>query len=136
MLAFHIGGADAEYVRVSDLRDNGDGWFSATVEVLAGGFRGSYSAAFNSWAFSNFCGQLEKLYQSVSGSAVFTSYDAQLEMTLTCDALGHIRLRGEATDCAGIGNKLVFGLEIDQTHVPAVIRDLKAALDRYPPRAV
>lgn len=136
MLAFHIGGEDAEYVRVANLRDNGDGWFSADVEVVVGGFRGGYSADFNSWAFSDFQGQLEKLYRAVSGSASFTSYEAQLELVLACDSQGHVQLRGEAMDLAGIGNKLIFGLEIDQTYVPAIISSLQSALKRYPPRAV
>jgi len=136
MLAFHIGGESAEYVRVSNLRDHGDGWFSADVEVVVGGFRGSYSADFNSWAFSDFHSQLEKLYRTVAGSAAFTSYEAQLELALTCDTQGHIQLRGEAMDYAGTGNKLVFRLEFDQTFLPTILRDLQLALERYPPRAV
>jgi hypothetical protein len=136
VLAFHIGGEDAEYVRVANLLDNGDGWFSADVEIVAGGFRGSYPASFNSWAFSDFQAKLEKLYRTVSGSASFTSYEAQLELVLACDAQGHVLLRGEAMDVAGTGNKLIFGLEIDQTYVPSIISSLQAALKRYPPRAV
>ncbi|RGP55143.1 MULTISPECIES: WapI family immunity protein [Pseudomonas] len=136
MLAFHIGGEEAEYVRVSIREENGDGWFSAAVEVVVGGFRGSYSASFNSWAFSSFEAQLEKMHRDLSGSALFTSYEAQLELVLECDLKGHIRLRGEATDYAGTGNTLVFELEIDQTHVPGIINTLQAALKRYPARAV
>jgi hypothetical protein len=136
MLVFHIGGEAAEYVRVKNLRDHGDGWFSADVDVSVGVFRGSYSANFNSWAFSDFHTQLEKLYHTLSGSAVFTSYEAQLELTLTCDNQGHIQLRGEAMDCAGTGNRLIFRLEVDQTYLPAILRDLKLALERYPPRDI
>jgi hypothetical protein len=136
VLAFHIGGENTEYVRVTNLRDNEDGWFSADVEIVAGGFRGSYSADFNSWAFSDFQEQLEKLYSTVSGSASFTSYEAQLELKLDCDICGHIQLCGEAMDLAGTGNKLIFDLAIDQTHVPKVISSLQNALKRYPPRNV
>jgi hypothetical protein len=70
------------------------------------------------------------------GSASFTSYEAQLELVLACGALGHVQLRGEARDVAGMGNKLLFGLEVDQTYVPAIIDSLQSALKRYPPRAV
>lgn len=136
MLAFHIGGEASEYVRVANLRDNGDGWFSADVHVAVGGFRGGYSADFNSWAFSDFQAQLEKLYRSVGGTASFTSYERQLELVLSCDAQGHVQLRGEAMDLAGTGNTLVFRLELDQTYVPAIIGSLQSALERYPPRAV
>jgi hypothetical protein len=136
MLAFHIGGQESEYVRVAILGDNGDGWFSAEVEVAVGAFRGTYAANFNSWAFSNFRGDLKRLYRSVSGSASFTSYEQQLEITMTCNAQGHIEARGEAVDLAGTGNRLVFRLEIDQTYLPKILADLQSALERFPPRAV
>jgi hypothetical protein len=136
VLAFHIGEEDAEYVRVEILGDNGDGWFSADVGINVGGFRGSYSADFNSWAFSDFQAQLEKLYGSVSGSASFTSYEAQLELVLTCNSQGHVQVRGVAMDVAGTGNRLVFQLHIDQTYVPAIVSSLRSALQRYPARAV
>lgn len=136
MLVFHIGDKEAEYVRLSNIGDHGDGWFSADVEVVVGAFRGRYRADFNSWAFANFRAELEKLYQTVSGSAVFTSYEGQLELTLTCNVTGQIEVRGEAMDYAGTGNSLSFRLGIDQTYVPAILEDLRLALKRYPPRAV
>jgi hypothetical protein len=136
MLAFHIGEVDAEYVRVFDLHDNGDDWFSAQVEVIVGGFRGGFCADFNSWAFSDFQVQLEKLYRTVSGSAVFTSYEGQLELTLTCHTTGHIDVQGEAMDYVGTGNKLSFTLGFDQTYLPQILNELQAALAKFPPRAV
>jgi hypothetical protein len=102
--------------------------------VVVGAFRGTFPADFNSWAFADFHAALEKLYRTVSGSAVFTSYERQLELTLTCKATGQIDVRGEATDVAGIGNRLTFILRIDQTHVPPVLHDLGLALEKYPPR--
>jgi hypothetical protein len=136
VLVFHIGGETSEYVRVSNIRDNGDGWFGADVEVVVGTFRCAYPADFNSSAFPRFHAELEQLYEAVSGSAVFTSYEGQLEVTLTCNAIGKIEVRGEATDVAGIGNRLTFGFHIDQTYVPAILHDLRLALQRYPPRVV
>ncbi len=136
MLVFHIGGEEAEYVRVSNIGDHGDGWFSADVAVAVGSFEGRYRADFNSWAFADFAGHLERLYNTVSGSATFTSYEAQLELELVCNNLGQIKVRGEAMDYAGTGNKLTFRLEIDQTHVPPILASLRQALERHPPRAV
>jgi hypothetical protein len=134
LLAFHIGGQDQEYVQVSIVQDNGDGWFSSGVTLAVGCFQGSYSADFNSWAFSDFASQLSRLYDTVSGAAVFTSYEAQLELRLDCDVRGHIAVRGEAMDFAGTGNKLSFRLEIDQSQVPAIMDTLHQALERYPRR--
>lgn len=131
--AFNFGGEDAEFVRVSSLSDNGDGWLSAQVDVAVGGFRGSYPADFNSWAFSDFHAQLKSLYLTLSGSAVFSSYEKQLEFTLTCNPRGSVRLSGEATDLVGSGNRLLFELQLDQTYLPAIINELQSALERFPP---
>ena len=136
MLVFQIGGEEAEYVRVSNIGDHGDGWFSADVAVAVGSFEGRYRADLNSRAFSDFAAQLGQLYKTVSGSARFTSYEAQLELELVCNDLGHIKVRGEAMDYAGTGNRLTFHLDIDQTHVPAILSSLRQALERDPPRAV
>lgn len=136
MLAFQIGGDTQDSVRVDILQDNEDGWLSARVTVNAGEFRGSYPASFNSWAFSDFASQLEKLHRTVSGSAVFTSYERQLELELSCNAVGHIVILGEAMDYAGTGNKLIFRLHIDQSYVPSILGDLRKALEEYPARAV
>ena len=136
MLAFHIGGRESEYVRMSLLRDNGDGWISAQVEVVVGGFRGTYSGDFNSSAFTEFRDELERLYRSLSGLASFTSYERQLEITMTCTTQGHIELRGEAVDYVGTGNRLTFQLELDQTYVPQILADLDAAFERRPPPAI
>jgi hypothetical protein len=84
---------------------DGDGWFSAQVDVAVGGFRGTYPADFNSSAFSDFLSQLEEVHRSIPGSASFTSYERQLEMTVTCSPQGHIQLCGEAMDYAGTGNR-------------------------------
>jgi hypothetical protein len=136
MLAFQIGGDDQEQVRVEILCDNGDGRLSAQVRIRVGGFRGSYRADFNSWAFSDFASQLERLYRTISGSAAFTSNEKQLELMLTCDIKGHIYVKGEAIDYVSKGNKLIFRLDIDQTYVPQVLSQLGSALESYPPRAV
>ena len=136
MLAFHIGGENEEYVQASILRDNKDGWFSGAVTISVGAFRGEFTADFNSWAFSDFLSQLENVYSSVSGTAIFTTYEKQLELSLNCDFSGHIQVFGEARDVAGTGNKLNFQLTIDQTYLPKIISNLQSALKEYPPRAV
>ncbi len=136
MQAFHIGGNESDYVDVKIHKDNGDGWLSSEVDVVVGGFRGSFLADFNSWAFSDFLKQLEVLYKTISGSAMFTSYERQLELKLTCSATGKIHLEGEAIDLAGTGNKLIFSIELDQSHIPTIIKNLQSSVREFPPRAV
>ena len=136
MLAFRIGGETHEFVLVEIMGSNSDGWISGQVKVQVGGFEGEFPADFNSWAFSDFRNQLGRLYELLSGTAIFTSYEKQLELRLDGNGRGQIALRGEAMDYAGTGNKLAFRLDIDQTHLPQILKDLDAALELYPARAV
>ena len=134
MIAFQIGGDESDFARVSITSDNKDGWLSADVDIEVGRFRGSYPADFDTFAFSEFSKQLAVLYKTLSGSAEFTSLEGQLELTLKCDALGHISATGKAMVVAGTGSKLLFDLELDQTHIPKILDSLKATLKKHPVR--
>ena len=135
MIAFQIGGDESDFVRVSITRDNEDGWLSADVDIEAGQFRASYPADFDTFAFSEFSKQLAVLNKTLAGSAEFTSLEGQLELTLTCDSLGHVSVKGKAMDVAGTGHQLLFDLEIDQTHIPEILDSLKATLKKHPVRS-
>jgi hypothetical protein len=134
MIAFHIGSREADSVCVSITDDRDDGWLLADVEVAAGRFRGKYTSYFDTQAFLSFSKQLEIMHKTVSGSAKFTSLEGQLELALECDALGHVSVTGQAMDQAGIGNKLVFEFDIDQTHLPEILGSLKGMLAKHPVR--
>jgi hypothetical protein len=136
MLVFHIGGQEAECVRVPNIRDHGDSCFFTNVDLAVGAFRASYSANFNSSAFSDFLRDLEQLQQTVVCTAVFTSFENQLELTLSGNDSGQIKIRGEAGDSVGAGNKLNSHLYVDQTHLPAILNDLQNSLQQYPPSAI
>lgn len=135
LLHFQIGGTEHEFARVEVLGSNGDGWLPSRVTVRAGSFHGEFPSDLDVWAFARFAAELRTLYESLKGSASFSSYEKQLELTLVGDGLGHVRVKGEAMDYAGTGNKLTFHLEIDQTELPALLRDLGAISAAYPPVA-
>jgi len=48
--------------------------------------------------------------------------------------LGHIKISGEALDRAGIGNKLIFEIDIDQTQLQTSVQSLAAAMSAFPVR--
>jgi hypothetical protein len=50
------------------------------------------------------------------------------------DGKGHIRIEGEALDAAGIGNRLNFHFEIDQTDLSYTIKQLRGLVKHYPVR--
>lgn len=132
-LRFQIGGDEHDYARVEVTGANGDGWLPSRIAVRAGAFHGEFPADLDVWAFSRFAGQVRELHKTLKGTAVFSTYEQQLELVLVGDGLGHISVNAEAMDYAGTGNKLIFCLGIDQTHLPALLKDLESIVTEYPP---
>jgi hypothetical protein len=131
-----MGGESEEFVRVVVVGDNSDGWLSARVELAVGRFSGTYSADLTSMAFSRFAAELAVMYDTVSGVAAFTDYERQIELLCKCDVKGHVSVAGEAMDFAGTGNRLTFRLDLDQSHLPRILSDLRVLIQAYPERVV
>ncbi|WP_458071774.1 WapI family immunity protein [Rhodanobacter sp. BL-MT-08] len=104
------------------------------VSVQCGAFHGRFPAAFLTGELESFHAQLISLYQTLLGTAKFQTLEGQLELQATGDGLGHVRISGEALDQAGIGNKLVFEIVIDQTQLQTSVQMLAAAMLAFPVR--
>jgi hypothetical protein len=120
--------------RLGNLYDNN--WLRVQVAVAAGSFRVSFDAMFLAQELVKFQDELSLLYNSVKGTARFETLEGQLQLDLTCDALGSVALHGVARDQAGIGNKLDFSLNLDQTQVGSALQQLRDILVLYPVRNV
>ena len=79
--------------------------------------------------------QLRQLYDTFSGAAEFTTIEEQVYLILKGDGKGHITLKGEMMDQPGIGNRLKFNLEFDQSQLANSIRDLSAIIAKFPVRS-
>lgn len=112
-----------------------DNWLTVQVRVSVGGFRGTVDAAFITEEFVAFLTQLRPLYQSLSGTAEFATLERQLHLRLTGDGKGHIELVGEVADQPGIGNRLHFTLQFDQSQLGASIHELERVTSEFPVRA-
>jgi hypothetical protein len=97
-------------------------------------FAGNFPATFLTGELESFHAQLNSLYQTLTGSARFETLEGQLELEATGDGLGHIKISGKAYDQAGIGNKLVFAIGIDQTQLQTSVQSLAAAMSTFPVR--
>jgi hypothetical protein len=53
-------------------------------------------------------------------------------LLLDGDGLGHVAFRGTVVDQPGIGNRLDFSLELDQSQLPSLICELDHILATYP----
>jgi len=111
-----------------------DNWLNMKISVSVGGFRGEADATFLTAEFVSFLSQLRPLYESLRGGAEFRTMEEQLRLRLDGDGLGHIELKGELLDRAGIGNRLTFTLQVDQTQLGKTILELEKATSEFPVR--
>lgn len=112
-----------------------DNWLTVEVSLAIGGFRGRFQASFLTAELMEFRDQLAALYKSLNGEAKLVTMETQLLLSLSGNGRGGVSLKGEATDQPGTGNRLVFGLDLDQTHLAATLGELDAAIERFPIRA-
>jgi len=110
-------------------------WLSVEIRVRAGGFRGNVSATFLTTELAKFLSELVRLHDKLKGTAEFKTMEEQLSLNLTGDGVGHIELVGEVLDQAGIGNRLRFGLQFDQTYLAHSIVELKKIVSEFPVRS-
>ena len=141
-MKFSIGGVEHEKIEVEvvcyERQPTGeyydDNWVRGYVFISVGGFKGNYGLAFLTDEFSRFLDELQNLYKSLKGTAEFETIEKQLYIKASGDGKGHISIEGEAIDAAGIGNRLNFSLEIDQTDLSYTIKQLKEVVKHYPVR--
>jgi hypothetical protein len=113
-----------------------DNWLNVEIRVHAGGFRGKASIAIITSELEKFLSELKPLYEKLVGEAKFATMEQQLGLRLNGDGKGHIELRGEVADQAGIGNRLFFNLRFDQTQLKQSINDLEIIVATFPVRSI
>ena len=111
-----------------------DNWLRTQIRVATGGFRGTVSAAILTLDLIGFAKELKALVKNLSGAAEFTTLEEQLSMRVLCDKTGHVTLHGDIVDQPGIGNRLQFTLNLDQSELERSIRQLDAVIVTFPER--
>ncbi|MBX9623970.1 MAG: hypothetical protein K2X82_09195 [Gemmataceae bacterium] len=135
-----FGGEATEYLALTisgrslpDSQDYWDGnWLVCRAEVAAGAFRGSVDRLLRNEDLARFLGWVERLYEVPSGEALFATLDGWLDLRLIRDRKGHVEARGQLCDDPVEGNVLEFRLFGDQTDLPPLIAQLRAALAAFP----
>ena|ERR1051326_564963 len=141
-MKFSFGQSDRERIEVDVLsyeraatgEYHDDNWLRVSITVRVGGFSGRAGASIVTDELVRFAEQLHQLHEQLSGSAEFTTLEGQLSLALGCDARGHVTLHGEVLDQAGIGNRLSFQLDLDQSFIHQSIRELDAVITAFPVR--
>jgi hypothetical protein len=121
-----------ERASVGDYYD--DNWLTVQIRARVGGFRGIVNAAILTDELVAFLAQLRPLHQSLRGVAEFTTLEEQLHMRLAGDGRGQIELIADMDDQPGIGNRLHFTLNFDQSQLGVSIRDCEKVVSQFPVR--
>jgi hypothetical protein len=123
-----IGKTGAEHVSISIAgRPDTEGWIEATLEVAAGVWTGRCEVWFHEGELRQFASEIERLYNSLTGTAELNPLEPYLGLKLTGDGKGHIVVDGSARDRLHRGATLTFRFELDQTELPAIAAALRAA---------
>lgn len=137
---FLLGDPGSQFLRVRPLArthpgvdDYWDGnWLTCEVEVAVGGFTGGVQAELRAEDFFKFHRQLRQLHKSLTGQAKFATMEGWLDVDLKGDGNGHVTVEGEVLDQPGIGNRLNFKLEMDQTYLPTALAGLESIMSAFP----
>lgn len=111
-----------------------DNWLVAKVSISVGGFRGKFQASLQAGEVQAFHDGLVALLETLEGRVEFETLEEQLSLALIGDGLGHIRVEGQAMDQAGIGNRLSFNIDMDQTQLQLSVQSLREAIAAFPVR--
>jgi hypothetical protein len=131
-LGFRLGGSGSEFLDVrligrSEWTDSVEGWSDVEVCIHAGGFRAAYRASFMAEDFASFLDGLRQVWKTLAGEAVFRPFEEQLFLRVAGNGRGGVEVTGEAWDMSP-GNRLRFGLSLDQTYLEEPIRQLEATV--------
>lgn len=122
---------------IPSANDYWDGnWVIANVAIRAGAFRANFEANFRTSDFAGFRDSLSSIYDSLDGEARFEPMEGQLAVVVRGDGHGHFQASCTAMGEAGIGNRLEFALQFDQTDIPGLVRDLGRVVASYPSRGM
>src|SRR5262245_41114054 len=107
-----IRGEGGEFLTISlssrshpEATDYWDGnWIIASVEVQAGGFRGSVGGHLRTEELATFYGHLARVQESLRGAAEFTTIEGWLSIRVDGDGRGHMKCTCVILYKPGVGN--------------------------------
>jgi hypothetical protein len=76
---------------------------------------------------AGFADAIQVLYDELHGEARLKALEPHLTLSFVGDGKGHIEIVGTAQNHLDSRTQLSFLLEADQTHLPAIVKALRAA---------
>jgi hypothetical protein len=109
-----------------------ESWLDTTISVQLGAFSGTFFANLQTWDFQKLLNEFIELHKNLNHCFTYEATEQQLSFNCKGDGIGHIGLNGSVMDQCGIGNELSFKIELDQSCLPDIIRQLEYISKVYP----
>lgn len=139
MASWSIGTKEGDGLSVETLgsptSDEGYDWVPVRVKIHVGAFSGKFDATFLASDMVKFRDELRSLHRDLKGAATFETLEDQMLLRIGVDKLGHISIKGEVRDEAGMGNKLIFEMGFDQTFLTHTIQELDNVVTSFSQQA-
>ena len=137
---FRLGAEHGEYISLTvsgrECPSSGDywdaNWLRCAVEITVGAFRGYLEGMIRTEELERFRGQLQRLNEQLDGEAEFSTLEDWISLRLIGDGRGHIEARCRLCDDPAGGNRLTCRLNMDQTFLPPLLRELSELNKAYP----
>jgi hypothetical protein len=116
-----IGQSTSDHVTIERISaPNIEGWFHASVFIQSAVWSGKLRPVLVAGELRRFGAEIEKLYLELKGKAELRPIDGFLEMIFEGDGRGHVLVNGTACHQNGVGTRLEFEFELDQTQLPSI----------------
>ena len=79
----------------------------------------------------NFYEQLSNAYNSLTGTANLSSYEGNLNLSLTFDNLGHANINAEYREYIEPSYSVKFNMETDQSYLKETVSELERIYQKY-----
>ena len=109
-----------------------ENWLNCMISVKAGPFSGKFKANLMTTDFEMFKNGITELYNKLDGVATFYTLESQVDIKIMGDGIGHLTAQCEVMDNVGVGNKLEFEIDFDQTQIPELINQLEKITKEFP----
>jgi hypothetical protein len=121
-----------EFINYDSDSDWDKNWLKSRVTVAVGAFHGEYLADFQTIDFERFKIGLHKLYDNLAGAVMFDPLEGHLLIKIIGDGIGHFNVDVEASDKPNYGGELSFSIDIDQTYIMPIVKQLSAITNEFP----
>lgn len=101
------------------------------IEIKSGNYHVLGGLWFTTAEVYEFFEALQRNMDTLSGEALFETYESNLELSVIFKSLGHIRIKGRYIEVSSTENELIFGFDSDQSYMFSTLTELRRFVEKY-----